>query len=634
MLCFQLIFGIQAFSQLNVNAYLLNAKKDIEKNNFTEAINKLNLCIQVQPGASETYFYRGVCKYYLNDNLGAEEDFTHAISIYCPLLYDAYHYRSLTQYRLGEYDGAITDINKIIGIQSNNPQLYAERAFCKLALQNYNGALSDCNKALSLQAISEDLYICKGVAETALNKFDNALKDYDKALMINPKNEELYVRQGITEAQMGKYKEAIDNYNHALAIDSGCTFAYYSRAEARISLNDSKGAMSDYNTVLKYEPLNALAYFNRAILESNLKNYKNAIADFDKVLMLNPENIQAVFNRAKLKQTIKDYQGALADYNKTIDLYPYFVEAYYNRSELKKSLKDIAGAMQDYNLGKKISEANNTTNSAQRRQDSTTLIHLLALNADFNNADTKSADTVSMELMPLFYIALKDSNYKSAIDYSPLLPKLSNEKSDAFFLTNKELKNKTSPPDSSLEVLKDNDVKIAIRLKKAIGKTNMQLFNDAVKGYDDIIGKDPKCAIAYFARGVNACREMEMINQFGDHQFILNEKTNPIGKNQRNEKYEKALSDFNKTIQLEPTFAFAYYNRAYVKCQLQDFDGAVKDYDQAIHANHDLADAYYNKGILLFYLKDKLNACQNFSKAGELGLTESYRVIKKYCHQF
>jgi tetratricopeptide (TPR) repeat protein len=67
---------------------------------------------------------------------------------------------------------------------------------------------------------------------------------------------------------------------------------------------------------------------------------------------------------------------------------------------------------------------------------------------------------------------------------------------------------------------------------------------------------------------------------------------------------------------------------------LQDFDGALKDYDRAIQVNHGLADAYYDKGVLLFYLKDKLNACQNFSKAGELGLTESYGVIKKYCHQF
>ena len=85
---------------------------------------------------------------------------------------------------------------------------------------------------------------------------------------------------------------------------------------------------------------------------------------------------------------------------------------------------------------------------------------------------------------------------------------------------------------------------------------------------------------------------------------------------------------------MEPSFAFGYFNRAYVKCQLQDFNGAIMDYNKAVEINPDLADAFYNKGVLLFYLKDKLNACQNFSKAGELGLKESYAIIKKYCHQF
>jgi len=638
LLFFQLLFTFHAFSQLNVNAYLLNAKNDIEKNNFSEAITKLNLCIQVQPGVSEMYFYRGICKYYLNDNLGADEDFSHAISIYCPFIFDAYNFRSLAKYRLGDYDGAISDINKVIGKQSNNPQLYAERAFCKLASQNFNGALNDCNKALSMQAMSEDLYICKGVAETALNKFDNALEDYNTALKINPRNAEIYVRKGITEKQMGNHKEAIENYNHALTIDSSSAFAYYNRAEAKIAISDPNGALSDYNTVLKYEPMNSLAYFNRAILESNLKNYKNAIADFDKVLSLNPENIQALFNRAKLKQNTNDYQGALADYNKTISLFPYFVEAYYNRSEVKKSLKDISGAMQDYALGKKISETDFQTNSSQRKQDSITLSRLVSLNTDFNNTETTTGKTISVELAPIFYIALKDSNYKGQVYYSAEMQKINNTISNVLFLTNKEIKTKHSLNDSSSEILneatKDHDKQMPIRLQKSIQKTNIQLFNDAVRDYDNIIAQNPNCAIAYFSRGINYCKEMQMINQFSTNQYILTNKISPKDQDQKNEKYKRALSDFNKTIQLEPSFSFAYFNRAYVKCQLQDFDGAVKDFDYAILTNHDLADAYYNKGVLLFYLKDKLNACQNFSKAGELGLTESYNIIKKYCQQF
>jgi tetratricopeptide (TPR) repeat protein len=64
---------------------------------------------------------------------------------------------------------------------------------------------------------------------------------------------------------------------------------------------------------------------------------------------------------------------------------------------------------------------------------------------------------------------------------------------------------------------------------------------------------------------------------------------------------------------------------------MQDFNGAVKDYDNAIKADPEFGDAYYNRGMFLLYMKEKLNACADFSKAGELGMTESYSVIKKYC---
>jgi tetratricopeptide (TPR) repeat protein len=170
--------------------------------------------------------------------------------------------------------------------------------------------------------------------------------------------------------------------------------------------------------------------------------------------------------------------------------------------------------------------------------------------------------------------------------------------------------------------------------QRAIRKTNMQLFNDAIKDYNKLIEQDTGNAMAYFARGVDLCREMDMLSRLNeDEQYSMINKTYRIINSPNTEKYERALSDFNKTIQLETGFAFAYYNRAFIKYKLQDFNGAVKDYSSAIQLEPDLADAYFNRGLLLFGLNDKLSACQDFSKAGELGLTESYSVIKLFCSQ-
>jgi len=151
-----------------------------------------------------------------------------------------------------------------------------------------------------------------------------------------------------------------------------------------------------------------------------------------------------------------------------------------------------------------------------------------------------------------------------------------------------------------------------------------------VKDYDRIISLDPANAIAYFSRGVNSCREVELLNKL-NADLILPGQQKTIVRSQRDEIYRKALSDFSKTIQLEPGFAVGYFDRAYVKCQLQDFNGAIKDYDNTIKADPSFAEAYYNRGLFLLYMKNKLEACNDFSKAGELGLTDSYAAIKKYC---
>ncbi|HTB32281.1 MAG TPA: tetratricopeptide repeat protein, partial [Bacteroidia bacterium] len=74
-------------------------------------------------------------------------------------------------------------------------------------------------------------------------------------------------------------------------------------------------------------------------------------------------------------------------------------------------------------------------------------------------------------------------------------------------------------------------------------------------------------------------------------------------------------------------------NRAYVKYKMHDLNGAVDDYNYALQIDPGFADTYYNRGLLLFLLNAKVDACEDFSKAGELGLTQAYLIIKIYCSQ-
>ena len=57
---------------------------------------------------------------------------------------------------------------------------------------------------------------------------------------------------------------------------------------------------------------------------------------------------------------------------------------------------------------------------------------------------------------------------------------------------------------------------------------------------------------------------------------------------------------------------------------------AFEDYSKAIELNPSFAEAYYNRGIIQIFMKDTRKGCLDISKAGELGITEAYEVLKRY----
>ncbi len=621
VLFLKLFFATPAFSQYNIDALLKQAIRDVQKENYTDAIAKLNICVTVEPGNCEAWFYRAASKFSLFDNTGAEEDFTMALSNYSSIFYDAYRYRAEVRYRLSDYSGAIEDFNKVIEKEADNPKLYLQRAYAKLAGNDLKGAIGDCEKALNLKSIGEDVYLCKATAESEQGNYAEAITDYDKALKINSKNEDAHIKRGSTLYKAEDYCGAIEDYNAAIKIDTASTLAYFYRADAEVKTDSNKAALRDYNTVLLYEPRNSYAYFNRGALYSNIKKYKSAIGDFDKVLILDPDNIQALSNRAKLEQNTKDFKDAIKDYDRIIELYPYMMEAYYNRAEVKTAVHDIAGAKKDLETGKTMSEVFHSKNNIQLSHDSTLVENLLHLSADFNSTPKTRLDTLNVQFQPFFYIAEKGTAKNSRYLFDPLLTKINKQENKSYCFTNNEIQ--------SDDTIANQPHTKNFSLAVVIQKTNNYLLTDAFEAINKIVEEDTANAMAYFQRGIITCREIEASNNNdGPSTGITSSDKNA---SQVKEKRLSAISDFTKALQLQPSFSFAYFNRANLKCALSDFYGALKDYETAIKTKSDFAEAYFNMGFVTYYLNEKSIACNEFSKAGELGIPAAYAFIKQYC---
>lgn len=80
----------------------------------------------------------------------------------------------------------------------------------------------------------------------------------------------------------------------------------------------------------------------------------------------------------------------------------------------------------------------------------------------------------------------------------------------------------------------------------------------------------------------------------------------------------EALADLNKAIEINPDFELAYYVRGRLKDELQDYQGAIFDCTKAIELVPDFAEAYFTRGYSKAQLQDNRGAIADYTKVIEI----------------
>ena len=96
-------------------------------------------------------------------------------------------------------------------------------------------------------------------------------------------------------------------------------------------------------------------------------------------------------------------------------------------------------------------------------------------------------------------------------------------------------------------------------------------------------------------------------------------------------KYDDALLDLNKAIELDAQNGEAFAFRGMVKYQQKNYKGAIEDFDDAIKQIPDYGEVYDLRGIAKAELGNKLDACEDWKKAYELGFNHAFKLIKRFC---
>lgn len=172
-----------------------------------------------------------------------------------------------------------------------------------------------------------------------------------------------------------------------------------------------------------------------------------------------------------------------------------------------------------------------------------------------------------------------------------------------------------------------------------------QVWRDKLTLWDDAVGKSPHKARPYNNRGRIYYDQGDIPRAMSDFNKAIEIKpqyADPYINRGRiyydQGKLTQALSDYNKAIEINP-YAEAYNNRGNVFDEQGNFTQAVLDYDKAIELKPDYAQAYYNHGSAFGRHGHLTQAISDFTKAIELnpGYAQAYNnravtyfMIKEY----
>ena len=163
-----------------------------------------------------------------------------------------------------------------------------------------------------------------------------------------------------------------------------------------------------------------------------------------------------------------------------------------------------------------------------------------------------------------------------------------------------------------------------------------KVWDNGITLWTDVIKKNPEAFIGYNNRGGTYMGEKKYEEAIADlnkaielrpgYAEALNNRGVIFSGKKRN---TEALNDLNKAIELRPDYPDALNNRGVILMDLSKYTEALNDFNKAIELRPGYAEAYYNRGLLFMNEKKYEQAVKDYDKALELRPGYPEAVINK-----
>jgi tetratricopeptide (TPR) repeat protein len=165
-------------------------------------------------------------------------------------------------------------------------------------------------------------------------------------------------------------------------------------------------------------------------------------------------------------------------------------------------------------------------------------------------------------------------------------------------------------------------------------------YKDAQRYIDEGIKFHPSSPEFYYRRGLlnnirgqfrKAITDFDKAYSLSSGNMRVTVLINRGIANLRDESPDKALSDFDEALTINPRSANAYGYKGFLNHKQGNFADAIADFNKAIDLDNENVMNYYNRGVAFLRLGDKAKACADFHKACSKGNMNACKMIVGEC---
>lgn len=633
------------WSQINADRVMLMGRNALYYEDYVLSMQYFNMVINAKPYLSEPYFYRGLAKFYLEDFSGASQDCKEAVEKN-PFVARNYELLGLCFINLKQYEEARGAYQKLLQLEPENRNGWYNYILCEAETKHYEQAMNSLDSVIRKWPAEAQFYTVK--AQVAFEQKDTLLAEQalKQALEVDQYDERVWEMLAMISLSRKDYKAGEEQLTQAISINKRNANYYVNRALARYHQRNLRGAMSDYDEAIVVDPKSYIAHFNRGLLRAQVGDDNRAIEDFNFVLEVEPDNMIALFNRALMRNNTGDYRGALKDLSAVIKEYPTFWTGYQMRASICRKLGDINGAERDefkvmkaqmearyqgkkFNTSKTRKKSDRDMNDYDKLVEEDTVVYAQKYSSEYRGKIQNKQVEMRPEAMFVLTYHPQRVGVERSIAYHPELESL-NQKGwlpQRVALANHEQtldRNLVQKHFALLETLTQKldaaNPSVPLYLERALEYYTVQDYDAAMEDINKYLELSPENTLGYFLRAQIKIRQLEAFAGTGQEKSVA---ALQIG-------YNAALSDLETVVQRIPDFKYAYYNIGYIYMLEQNYVKAEEAFTKALKIDPDFGEALFNRGVTYIKQEKVQQAISDLSRAGELGLYDSYSLIKKY----